>query len=186
MHAVLYSMHDNAALPNTHRFAFQRAQPPIDASQDLTASSASRTDGATTVRFNRPRNSGDSNDISLDVCRFFLFAFGGTVFNFDTQDVGYHGLNRRFISPERICIPTFAECSGKLACVEVKVINQIHLFAILFLAPPSISLDCNGATDADNNIVFDCTSDVDLTTANLQCFLNGTQQATCKSRCKLE
>ena len=73
-------------------------------------------DGKTTIIFNRPRNSGDSNDISLDVCRFFLFAFGGPVNNFDTQDVGYHGLNRRFISPERICIPTFAECSGKSIC----------------------------------------------------------------------
>ena len=112
----------------TLRFAFQRAQPPIDASQDITDISASHVSGVTTVTFIRPRNSGDSNDISLDVCRFFLFAFGGTVFNFDTQDVGYHGLNRRLISPERICIPTFAECSGKLACVEVKVIDRTYQF----------------------------------------------------------
>ena len=36
----------------TYRFAVARAPPPIDASQDLTAASASRTDGVTTVIFN--------------------------------------------------------------------------------------------------------------------------------------
>ena len=62
----------------------------------------------------------------------------------------------------------------------------IWCFFHIVLAQPSISLSCNGATDVNDNIVFDCTSDVDLSTANLQCFLNGTQQATCKSCFKLE
>ena len=96
----------------TYRFASARAPPSIDASQDITVSLASHMDGNTTVIFNRPRNSGDSNDISLDACRFFLFAFGGPA-NIDTQEVAYHGFNRRFVSPERICLPTFAQCSGK-------------------------------------------------------------------------
>ena len=95
----------------THcRFAVVRAPPPVDASQDITGASASRMDGVTTVTFTRPRNSGDSNDISLDVCRFFLFAFGPATVA--TGAIFYHGSNR-FISPDRICIPTFAECSGK-------------------------------------------------------------------------
>ena len=68
-------------------------------------------DGVTTITFNRPRDSGDSNDISLDVCRFFLFALNGLV-NFATQAAGYHGSGTMFrvASAERICIPTFAEC----------------------------------------------------------------------------
>ena len=98
-----------------YRFAFARAPTSIDVSQDITVSLASHMDGNTTIIFNRPRNSGDSNDIPLDVCRFFLFAFGGAA-NIDTQEVGYHGFNRRFVSPERICVPTFAQCSGKSTC----------------------------------------------------------------------
>ena len=96
-----------------YRFASVRAPPFIDASQDITISLASHMDGNTTIMFNRPRNSGDSDDISLDVCRFFLFAIGPA--NVDTQEVFYHGFNRRFVSPERICVATytFAQCSGK-------------------------------------------------------------------------
>ena len=95
-----------------HRFASARAEPPIDASQDITSASASLVDGVTTITFNRPRDSGDSsNDITLNVCRFFLFAFGGPV-NFATQTAGYHGNMNRVASAERICIPTFAECSA--------------------------------------------------------------------------
>ena len=77
----------------------------------MTDASASRVAGVTTVSFNRPRNSGDSNDISLDVCRFFLFAFGPS--NIATGGVSYHVTNR-FVSPDRICIPTIAECRGRL------------------------------------------------------------------------
>ena len=113
----------------TYRFAFARAPPPIDDSQDITVLLASHTDGNTTIIFNRPRNSGDSNDISLDVCRFFLFAFGGPA-NFDTQEVGYHGFTRRFVSPERICIPTFAECSGKSNYMHTSIMLAPLLYAI--------------------------------------------------------
>ena len=79
----------------------------------MTDASASRVDGVTTVSFTRPRNSGDSDDLSLDVCRFFLFAFGPA--NIATGGVSYHGTNR-FVSSDRICIPTFAECPGMLYC----------------------------------------------------------------------
>ncbi len=94
-----------------HRFATQRAEPPVDASQDITSASASHVNGVTTISFNRPRDSGDSNDISLDVCRFFLFAFNGPI-NFATGSAGYHGLGTMFRAPsaERICIPTSAQC----------------------------------------------------------------------------
>ena len=111
VHLYMHCLFSNTVSYHTYRFAFQRAEPPIDESQDITVISASHIVGNTTIIFNRPRNSGDSNDISLDACRFFLFAFGGLA-NFATQAAGYHFSNR-FISPERICIPTFAECSGK-------------------------------------------------------------------------
>ena len=107
----------------THRFAVARAEPPIDPIQNIRLASAEREDGVTTITFNRPRNSSDSNDISLNPpqCRFFLFAYNGIVRNFfpAPQVALYHGFSptRRMASEERICIPTFAECSGKLRTI---------------------------------------------------------------------
>ena len=100
---------------HTHRFAFAQAEPPIDDSQDIYNASAERVDGVTTITFNRPRNSSDINDTSLDECRFLLFAYGGRVILFATPPVViYHGFGptRRAASLERICIPTFTECSA--------------------------------------------------------------------------
>ena len=100
---------------HTHRFASAQAEPPIDASQDIESAPAERVDGVTTITFNRPRNSSDSNDTSLGECRFFLFAYNGTtnVF-FMPPIIIWHGdgPTRRAASIERICIPTFTECSA--------------------------------------------------------------------------
>ena len=80
-------------------------------------------DGVTTISFNRVRDTGDSNDLTLDECRFFLFAFGGEVDIASPQTAAYHGFGplRRAPSPERICIPSFADCSsGKVrSCLVV-------------------------------------------------------------------
>ena len=108
---------------HTHRFAFERVSddPPIDASQDIRDASAEHVDGVTTITFNRLRDSGDSKDISLDECRFFLFAFGGQANFLDMlPTITYHGFGekRRAATAKRICIPTFAECSaGKVQAV---------------------------------------------------------------------
>ena len=107
--------HIQCTVSHTHRFAFVQAEPPIDPSQDIESASAEHVDGVTTITFNRSRNSSDSNDISLDECRFFLFAYGGQVNVFATPPVAlYHGFGptRRAASLERICIPTFTECSA--------------------------------------------------------------------------
>ena len=101
----------------THRFAFEQAEPPVDDVQNIGLALAEHVDGETTITFNRPRNSSDINDISLNPpqCRFFLFAYSGRVNFFATPPVAiYHGFGptRRSPSEERICIPTFAECSA--------------------------------------------------------------------------
>ena len=100
---------------HTCRFAFAQDEPPIDPNQNIRRASAEHVDGVTTITFNRPRNSSDSNDTSLDECRFFLFAYGGRANFFSMPPVAiYHGLGptRRAASLERICIPTFTECSA--------------------------------------------------------------------------
>ena len=68
-------------------------------------------------------------------------------------------------------------------CLLIAHSVKLILFNIFPLAvtPEPFTLDCEGATDNANNIIFDCTSNTDLTTVDLQCFLNDVQQTTCKS-----
>ena len=73
-------------------------------------------DGVTTITFNRPRNSSDSNDISLDPCRFFFFAYGGLV-NFTAMPpIAVNSPTHLAMSLRKICIPTFLECSPGESC----------------------------------------------------------------------
>lgn len=94
-------------------FAVVRATPPSDASQDVTDLVATASNGMTTMQFTRLRDSGDSSDISLSNCRYLLFAWGGSVV-LDSQfsAFGYHGINNRYISPERVCFPSARTCPG--------------------------------------------------------------------------
>ena len=90
------------------RFAFvteQTTPPPRDPIQNVENTSASFIDGVTTVRFSRVRNTGDVNDFSLSDCVFFLYAWGGDIFDTTTGAIAYHGLNRRFVSESLVCIP---------------------------------------------------------------------------------
>ena len=90
------------------RFAVGRFQPATDASQDITNTAASHANGVTTMQFTRPRISSDTNDISLDVCRFLLYAWSGSA-NTVTQAIGYHFANRG-ATAERVCFPSATDC----------------------------------------------------------------------------
>ena len=91
-----------------HRFAAGRFPPAADASQDITNTAASHENGVTTIQFTRPRISSDTNDVSLDVCRFLLYAWSGSA-NTVTQAIGYHFANRG-ATAERVCFPSATEC----------------------------------------------------------------------------
>ena len=79
--------------------------PPHDAIQNVEDTYASFDNGVTTVRFSRVRDTRDVNDFSLSDCIFFLYAWGGEVFNITNGAIAYHGLNRRFVSDSLVCIP---------------------------------------------------------------------------------
>ena len=96
----------------SYRFADARTPPPLDDSQDISDAVATLSDGATVITFTRPRNSGDSRDISLDGGRFLLFAWGGTVTFGETNSFTYH-TGGRSSTPGAINFPTAAECPGK-------------------------------------------------------------------------
>ena len=65
----------------------------------------------TTVTFRRERVTNDPNDVSLDQCVYFLYAWGGT-FNVDTRTVGYHHGNRE-PSSTMVCLPSARVCPGE-------------------------------------------------------------------------
>ena len=96
----------------SHRFAVARALPPLDDSQDITDAVAMLSDGVTVITFTRPRNSGDSRDISLDECRFLLFAWGGSV-TYGTPNLFSYHTGGRTSTPETVCFPSATVCPGK-------------------------------------------------------------------------
>ena len=56
----------------------------MDEQQDIEMTAISTENGVTTVQFRRQSDTGDSmDDLTLDVCRYFLYAWGGT---FDTNN----------------------------------------------------------------------------------------------------
>ena len=64
------------------------------------------------MRFSRIRDTGDEDDFSLDVCRYFLFAFGEVIdIRSGMIDIGQRSasdvsIKQRFDVEEPICIPT--------------------------------------------------------------------------------
>lgn len=91
------------------RYATLWALPPVDSSQDITNAVATIENGVMTVNFTRPCNSGDSRDISLDECRFLLYAYGksATIAN---RTIEKHERNTRGVLTQRFCIPCANNC----------------------------------------------------------------------------
>ena len=64
------------------------------------------------MRFSRQRDTGDEDDFSLSVCRYFLFAFGEVIdIRMGEIDIGQRSpsdvvIKQRFDVEEPICIPT--------------------------------------------------------------------------------
>ena len=97
------------------RFATIRSQPSVDPSQDIADTVASFQNGFTTINFTRPRNSGDTNDISLDQCRFLLYAYGSSAI-VATSTIVYHQNNRGLLT-ERFCLPSAKDCPAPTTAV---------------------------------------------------------------------
>ena len=91
-----------------YRYASGRFEPPVDPSQDITDAVASFENGVTTINFTRPRNSGDPNDLSLDQCRYLLYAYGPTA-SVVNATLSYHGSDRGTLT-ERFFVPSAEDC----------------------------------------------------------------------------
>ena len=108
-HTVLHPVTVTPYLP--FRYASSRiGAPPADASQDITTSSAVLQSGNTTITFRRERVTNDPNDVSLDQCVYFLYAWGGA-FDVNTQVIDYHQNSQP--SSTLICLPSSSVCPGE-------------------------------------------------------------------------
>ena len=90
-----------------------RGQIFRDAKQNIENRSVLFNNGITTVMFSRLRNTGDENDFSLDVCRYFLFAWGDVI-DIKTGEIDGHGMGQHFLSDELICLPTSTSLCPKI------------------------------------------------------------------------
>ena len=100
-------------------------QPPRDPIHNVDNTYASFEDGVTTVRFSRQKDTGDMNDFSLNDYVYFLFAWGGAVFDINTGQIGYHGVSRRFVSDSLECIPTSTSFCSEQCKRYIIVENQL-------------------------------------------------------------
>ena len=85
--------------------------PTVDESRDITSAFAYHENGVTNVIFSRERVTNDSNDVPLDQCVYFLYAWGGTV-DVNAQTIGYHSPNRE-ASRDMICLPSSFDCPSE-------------------------------------------------------------------------
>ena len=111
------------------RYAAQRSQPPSDLSQDILAASVVHENGLTTLSFQRQRVTGDPDDIALNQCVYFLYAWGG-MFSSATGMLQYHGSTRRgTIGTTMVCLPSAQQCTGIVhltyehACIAIMSVN---------------------------------------------------------------
>jgi len=100
------------------RYVVERAEPPCDTIQNVDNSFASFEDGVTTVKFSRQKDTRDMNDISLNDCVYFLYAWGGAVTNINTGRIHYHGATRRFISASLQCMPSSSFCPKRCEGID--------------------------------------------------------------------
>ncbi|KAH9529334.1 hypothetical protein DERF_003224 [Dermatophagoides farinae] len=79
--------------------------PPLDYQQNLYNMSAWRENGLTTLRFSRPRQTGDARDYQFSDtdCPYFMFPVMGGVFNAVNKRIRKHE-STPIISDERICV----------------------------------------------------------------------------------
>ena len=115
----------------TCRFAFARATPSVDSSQDIVMMSVAEGGGATTVSFTRPFTSTDTNDRSL-TSSYVLWAFNDDEANFNAtapSSIGYHGGSQRGVLANSL--PSLSMCMGECRLTDPG--NYKHLIAHLTL-----------------------------------------------------
>ncbi|RDD42887.1 MOXD1-like protein 2 [Trichoplax sp. H2] len=79
-----------------------RTAPTLDSNQNVFNVNGSYANGYSSLSFKRPITTGDSNDISVNGCRYFFLAIGGS-FNEATKQIDRH-VSTPIATPQAICI----------------------------------------------------------------------------------
>ena len=92
-----------------------KVEPSIDTAQSFTDAVTNRMGGVLSFAFTRLINSTDTSgqDVNLNVCQHVLWAFGGTVTFGNPTVFGNHGINRRDVFSNQICLQQCERASGK-------------------------------------------------------------------------
>ena len=78
--------------------------------QNLECTNVTREGPRVSMCFKRKKVTGDDRDLSLDVCRNFLYAWGGEVGNNPPETLMQHQVRR---APRmQICPPSLETCPG--------------------------------------------------------------------------
>ena len=95
----------------------------IDTVQNVDDASASFANGFTTVTFSRGKITNDiQQDVTLDLCRYFLYAWGGSV-DINSRVIESHG-TRFSRSTELFCFPATTVCPEK--CMYTKINSDLY------------------------------------------------------------
>ncbi|EDV20018.1 uncharacterized protein TRIADDRAFT_61434 [Trichoplax adhaerens] len=105
----------------TDRYISSYAPPPVDAVSNVNLLEGSKLNGTTTLKFYRPINTSDSQDISLHGCHYFIFAIGGqyTDSNFA---ISKHA-STPFITSRKICIDV-NQCSKSYSPLGIDIMTS--------------------------------------------------------------
>ena len=139
-------------------WAVARAAPPTDASQDVTQHTATESGGQTIVEFNRPIDTGDMDDLSLDTPRFLLWAYHTSNDNYGSRH------SRRGFSNSTIDISAAAACTSGGVDPDFNDDGNIDIDDIDSLVMEIIA----GTNSAD----FDLNGDATVDTADLDQWRN--------------
>ena len=92
-----------------------KVQPSNDMIQSFTETVTNRMSGVLSFAFTRLINSTDisGEDVNLNICQYVIWAFGGTVTFGAPVALGYHGMSRRGIFSNQICLQQCDRASGK-------------------------------------------------------------------------
>lgn len=110
--------------------------PPLDYQQNLYNMSAWRENGLTTLRFSRPRQTGDVRDYQFSDtdCPYFMFPVMGGVFNAVNKRIRKHE-STPVISEERICVHSCRRSSPTISTTTTTTMTTTSTTSF----PPSTS-----------------------------------------------
>ena len=149
-HAMLSSI---IQLLASYRYAADRAQPPRDAIQNINSGSASFVNGITTVEFSRNKVTNDSeDDLSLNVCRYLLYAWSGDA-NINTGVIQFHGTQNQGVSETLLCFPSSSLCPERCKKLNTASIpNYYHSYCCVLVDCGDPGTPADGSRNLTDNL----------------------------------